>query len=282
MRKPQKGCANSVSIRSKPAEQKDGLLLFLRQFANPITLILIAAAILSFFLGQRTDSLIIIFIIFISAFLGFIQEKGAANALSHLMKIVQVNCTVLRDGKEENIPMQKTVPGDIVLLNAGNTVPGDCRLLESRDLYANEAALTGETFPAEKKCSELPANATLAEKCNTLFMGTHVVSGTAKAVVVNTGTATEFGAISQRLRHPQPETEFEKGIHRFGFLLMEADSIAGGNHFFHQYIPAQTLARFFLVFTRNSSGPHATIITGHRQHQPGQGRLADGQRKCDR
>ncbi len=205
----------------KATEQRDGMLLFLRQFANPITLILIAAAILSFFLGQRTDSLIIIFIIFISAFLGFIQEKGAANALSHLMKLVQVNCTVLRDGKEEDIPMQQTVPGDIVLLNAGDTVPGDCRMLESRDLYANEAALTGETFPAEKKCSELPANATLAEKCNTLFMGTHVVSGTAKAVVVNTGTATEFGAISQRLRHPQPETEFEKGIHRFGFLLME-------------------------------------------------------------
>ncbi len=139
--------------------------------------------------------------------------------------MVQVSTLVLRDGVEKSIPLEQTVSGDIVLLNAGNTVPGDCRLLESKDLYCNEASLTGETFPAEKRCCILSLSTTLAERTNLLFMGTHVISGTAKAVIVHTGIRTEFGAISQRLRQLQPETEFEKGIRQFGYLLMEVTLI---------------------------------------------------------
>ncbi|HTS44921.1 MAG TPA: magnesium-translocating P-type ATPase [Puia sp.] len=199
--------------------------LFLNQFLNPITLILVGAALLSFFLGEQTDSVIILVIIVISALLGFLQEKGAANAVSKLLEMVSVNITVLRDGKEKAIPIEQIVPGDIVVLNAGNMVPGDCRLLESRDLFANEASLTGETFPAEKKCCVLPSTTRIAERDNALFMGTNIISGTAKAVVVNTGRNTEFGSISQHLRNIQPETEFEKGIKRFGFLLMEVTLI---------------------------------------------------------
>jgi len=197
------------------------LLLFLRQFKSPVTLILIFAAILSFFLGEKTDAFIILLIILVSAVLGFYQEKSAANALGKLLQLVQVKISVLRDGKECSIALEQTVPGDIVLLSAGNTVPGDCRLLVSKDLYANEASLTGETFPVEKKCGMVPEKATLSERSNMLFMGTHVISGTARAVVVQTGLHTEFGAISQHLRQMQPETEFEKGIRRFGYLLME-------------------------------------------------------------
>ncbi|MDR3716449.1 MAG: magnesium-translocating P-type ATPase [Puia sp.] len=202
-----------------------GFVLLLQQFKSPITLILIAAAILSFFLGEKTDSFIILLIIVVSAVLGFYQEKSAANALGKLLAMVQVNTTVLRDGKECDVAVEQTVPGDIVLLSAGKTVAGDCRLLESRDLYTNEASLTGETFPAEKKCGLVAEKAGLSEKSNTLFMGTHVVSGTAKAVVVNTGLQTEFGAISKRLRRMQPETEFERGIRRFGYLLMQVTLI---------------------------------------------------------
>ena len=201
------------------------LFIFLRQFKSPITLILIAAALLSFFLGERTDAFIILFIIIVSAVLGFYQEKGAANALDHLLQLVRVNVSVLRDGVPCSIPMEETAPGDIVLLSAGNTVPGDCRILESKDLYANEASLTGETFPAEKKCGIVADTAPLPERTNLLFMGTHVISGTARAVIVHTGLHTEFGAISQHLRQVQPETAFEKGIRHFGYMLMEVTLI---------------------------------------------------------
>jgi len=205
----------------KAATRSGGFLLFLRQLKSPVTLILVGAAILSFFLGEKTDAFIILTIIFTGAALGYYQERGAARSLSRLLQLVQVEVPVLREGIRRKIPMAEIVPGDIVYLNAGQTAPGDCRLLESKDLYTNEASLTGETFPAEKKCGQAPSNAGLQEKNNVLFMGTHVISGTATAVVVHTAADTEFGAISQHLRRLQPETEFEKGIRQFGYLLME-------------------------------------------------------------
>jgi len=205
----------------KASARTGSLLLFLRQFKSPVILILIAASILSLFLGQRSDALIILAIIFASAALGFYQERGAAQALKRLLQLVQIEVPVIREGIESRIPLEEIVPGDIVTLNAGQTVPGDCRLLESRDLYTNEASLTGETFPAEKKCGQVPPDAGPHDKHNILFMGTHVISGTAKALVIHTGADTEFGTISQHLRRLQPETEFERGIRRFGYLLME-------------------------------------------------------------
>ncbi|HTQ63177.1 MAG TPA: magnesium-translocating P-type ATPase [Puia sp.] len=195
--------------------------LFFNQFKSPITIILIGSSILSFFLGEHVDAVIILIIILISAALGFYQENGAANAVSRLLELVRVETRVLRDGKEYSIPVEQVVPGDIVLLSAGNMVPGDCRLLEAKDLFANEATLTGETFPTEKKCSILQGPVRIAERKNVVFMGTNIVSGTAKAVIVRTGTNTEFGSISQQLKRLQPETEFERGIRRFGYLLME-------------------------------------------------------------
>ncbi|MFI5151838.1 MAG: magnesium-translocating P-type ATPase [Chitinophagales bacterium] len=203
------------------SKRRNSFLIFLNQFKSPITIILIASAILSFFLGEKTDAIIIMIIILISAILGYFQEKGAANAVRKLLEMVSVETRVLRDGEEKSIPIEQAVPGDITLLSAGNMVPGDCRLLESCDLFANEATLTGETFPAEKKCGRMNSGARLGERTNSLFMGTNVVSGTGKAVIVSTGANTEFGSISKQLRQLQPETDFEKGIRRFGYLLME-------------------------------------------------------------
>jgi len=128
--------ANSQhSIKSR--RHAGGLLLFLRQFGSPITLMLVAAAILSFFLGERSDAFIIVAIILAGAALGYYQERGAASALRKLLQMVQTRVTVIRDGQEKSIPVEEVVPGDIVSLNAGQTVPGDCRLLFSRDLYTN-------------------------------------------------------------------------------------------------------------------------------------------------
>jgi P-type Mg2+ transporter len=205
----------------KPKKKSDALSLFLAQFGSPIILILLFAAGLSFFLQESTYSLIIMFIVFISGILGFWQERGAANAVEKLLAVVQIKVEVLRDGSSKEIPIEEIVPGDIVILNAGDVIPGDCLILESKDLFVDEASLTGETYPVEKATGVVIAETALSQRINTLFMGTHVVSGTARAVVVRTGKETEFGKVSERLRLRPAETEFERGVRRFGYFLME-------------------------------------------------------------
>lgn len=213
--------ANSL----KQKRQSNQLILLLNQFKSPIILILIAAAILSGFLGDVTDTVIILVIVLISGLLGFWQERGATDAVAKLLALVQVKATVLRDGKSQEIPNEDVVPGDIVLLAAGDSIPGDCLILESKDLSVNEAALTGETYPADKLSGVLPAEVGLSQRTNTLYMGTNVISGTAKAVVVHTGKQTEFGKVSERLKLRPPETEFETGLSKFGYFLMEVTLI---------------------------------------------------------
>ena len=205
----------------KQTAHASSFILFLSQFKSPITLLLIAAAILSIALGDTADALIILVIILISSLLGFWQERGATNAVAELLKLVQIRCRLLRNGAEGEWPSNEVVPGDIVLVSAGDVIPGDSLLLESNELFVDEAAFTGETFPVEKRTGTAPPDATLSARFNTLFMGSHVVSGRARALVVHTGRDTEFGRISERLRVRQPETEFEHGIRKFGYMLME-------------------------------------------------------------
>ncbi len=195
--------------------------LFAAQFKSPIIIILICAALLSVALGDSTDAIIIMVIIFASGLLGFWQEKGAAGAVESLLETVETRAEVLRGGQHMQVPVDEIVPGDVIKLHAGKGIPGDCRILESRDLFVNEAALTGETFPVEKDSGVYDHDCPLAGRANTLFMGTHVVSGKGKAVVAATGLNTEFGKISKRLKLRPAETEFERGIRRFGYLLME-------------------------------------------------------------
>ncbi len=213
--------ANSL----KQKQQNNTLFLLLNQFKSPIILILIAAAILSGFLGDPIDTMIILSIVLISGLLGFWQERGATDAVAKLLALVQVKATVLRDSQSQDISNQDVVPGDIVVLAAGDSIPGDCLILESKDLSVNEAALTGETYPADKLSGVLPAEVGLSQRTNTLYMGTNVISGTAKAVVVQTGKRTEFGKVSERLKLRPPETEFETGLNKFGYFLMEVTLI---------------------------------------------------------
>jgi len=205
----------------KPKKRFDALSLFLAQFKSPIILILIFAAALSFFLGDHTDAVIILAIVFVSGLLGFWQERGAANAVTKLLSIVEIKAIVIRDGNSIEISIEEIVPGDLVILNAGDVIPGDCLILESKDLFVDEATLTGETYPVEKTAETLPPEKPLSKRTNTLFMGTHVISGNAIAVVVYTGKKTEFGKVSERLKLRPPETEFERGVRRFGYFLME-------------------------------------------------------------
>jgi Mg2+-importing ATPase len=205
----------------KPKKKSDALTLLLAQFKSPIILILLLAAGLSLFLQDSANTLIILAIILVSGLLGFWQERGAANAVEKLLAMVQIKSTAIRDGHPQEIPVEEIVPGDVVVLNAGDGIPGDCLILEGKDLFVNEAALTGETYPVEKTAGVLAAEMPLSQRTNALFLGTHVISGTAKGVVVRTGRETEFGQVSERLKLKPPETEFERGVRRFGYLLME-------------------------------------------------------------
>ena len=134
---------------------------------------------------------------------------------------MQIKATILRHGRPQEIFIENIVPGDIAILNAGDIVPEDCLILESKDLFVDEAMLTGETFPVEKAVSVLPAETTLSQRTNTVWMGTHIVSGNAKVLITRTGKETEFGKMSERLKIRAPETEFERGIRRFEYFLGE-------------------------------------------------------------
>jgi P-type Mg2+ transporter len=205
----------------RPKKRSNTFTLLLSQFKSPLILILIFAVGLSFFLHDPVNAGIILTIVLASGLLGFWQERGAANAIEKLLSIVQIKVEALRDGAMGEIPVEEIVPGDIIMLNAGDVIPGDCLIIESKDLFVDEAALTGETYPEDKMPGILPQETPLAQRTNTLFMGTHVVSGSAKALVVQTGKETEFGKVSERLAHRPSETEFERGVRRFGYFLME-------------------------------------------------------------
>jgi Mg2+-importing ATPase len=204
-----------------PKKRSDVFTLLLAQFKSPIILILLCATGLSFALGDPVDAFIILTIVLVSGLLGFWQERSATDAVEKLLAIVQIKAAVLRDGGPKEIPVEEIVPGDIVILNAGGIVPGDCLVQESKDLFVDEATLTGETYPVEKSVGVLAAAAPLGQRTNALWMGTHVVSGSAKGLVVRTGKDTEFGKVSERLKLRPQETEFEHGIRRFGYFLME-------------------------------------------------------------
>jgi Mg2+-importing ATPase len=209
----------------KPPKRSDALSLLLGQFKSPIILILFFATGLSFFLRDPADAFIILSIVLASGVLGFWQERGASNAVKKLLSIVQIKAEVIRDGTSKEIPVEGIVPGDIVILNAGDIVPGDGLVHDAKDLFVDEAMLTGETFPAEKAEAVLTEDTPLGHRTNALWMGTHVVSGSARALIVRTGKETEFGKVSERLKLRPQETEFERGIKHFGYFLLEVTMV---------------------------------------------------------
>jgi len=208
------------SNRLKPKKKTDSLTLFLSQFKNPIVLILIFTAILAYFLHDPSNSFIILAIIILSSFLGFWEGRRTTNAIEDLLSLVHIKVLVIREGEQKEILADELVPGDLIYFSAGNIIPADSIILDSKDLFVNEATLTGETFPIEKKECVLDTQTPLNKRSNVLFMGTNVISGTANALIINTGKNTEFGKISERLKLKSPETEFDHGIKKFGYFLM--------------------------------------------------------------
>ena len=205
----------------KAQQQTTALTLLLSQFKSPLVIILIVAAVISGVVGEWIDASIVIAIVLGSTILGFVQEYTASSAVEKLRSQVTIKSNVLRDGQLKGILSEQVVPGDVVLLSAGSLIPADGMVLEANDFFVHQAVLTGETYPVEKKPTAVPANASLADRTNNVFMGTSVGSGTAKVLVVQTGKSTIFGQVAERLRLSPPETEFERGIRRFGNLLTQ-------------------------------------------------------------
>jgi magnesium-transporting ATPase (P-type) len=184
-----------------PRASGDGpLTLLLRQVDSPLIWVLLASAITAILLGKVLDGLVVLAVVVVNTIIGFIQEYRAGQAIGALLQMVPETATVLRDGRRTSLPAADVVPGDIVALASGDRVPADLRILESRSLRAEEAALTGESVPAEKQAGAVPEDAGLGDRASMLYGGTHITYGTAEAVVVATGQATQLGRISDLLK----------------------------------------------------------------------------------
>ncbi len=202
------------------APRLSALRLLLRQFESPLVLILIFAAVISLVLRQWVDAGIILTIVLGSTLLGFYQEYRASTAVEELKRRLALTCRVVRDGLETTVPASAIVPGDVIVLSAGNLIPADGRVIESEDFLVNEASLTGESFPVEKQPGTVPPETPIAGRTNAVYLGASVQSGTAKVLAVETGRRTAFGAIVARIKARPPETEFGRGIRQFGYLLI--------------------------------------------------------------
>jgi P-type Mg2+ transporter len=210
----------SGNLRHTTSRFQKDVVLFIRQFESPLMLLLIGAVILSAFLGDTSDVFIILFIVVSTGLLSFFQERNASRVVEKLQSMLTVTSTVLRDGQPQDIAAKNIVSGDVLLFNAGDMIPADCLLIESNELYANEASLTGESYPVRKEIGVLDEQTEMAKRANCLWEGASIVSGDAKAIVVNTGINTIFGSITQSAAR-NTETTFEKGIKDFGFFLMK-------------------------------------------------------------
>jgi len=196
-------------------------LQFLSRFKNPLVILLLVASAISAFTGEMTNFVIISVMVLFSVTLDFVQEHRASTAAESLKNTVSVRAIVIRDGKSIEVSVTDVVPGDLVVLSAGDMVPADGMVLEAHDLFVKQALLTGESYPVEKHPGLLTAAATdLQDATNAVFMGTTVISGSARMRVVKTGTGTAIGAIADSLTHQSPPTAFEIGTHRFGLLIM--------------------------------------------------------------
>src|SRR5215813_15330358 len=204
-----------------PEGKKRGpLARFLSQFNNILVYVLLAAGFTKLMLNLWVYAAIIFGVVILNSLLGFIQEGKAEEALDSIRNMLSAEARTVRGGETRMIPAEQLVPGDVVLLESGDRIPADLRLVESRSLRTEEAALTGESVPAEKTVDAVPAKATVGDRGSMAFSGTMVVSGRATGVVVATGNETELGRINQSLAEVTAlETPLLRQIKKFGYTI---------------------------------------------------------------
>ena len=212
---------------------RSGFFLLLRQFQSPRVYLLFSAAAVAFFLGERGDSAVILAVVFVNAILGAVQEGRAERSMAALRRLAALRARVLRGGREEEIEARELVPGDLLLLAAGDAVGADARVLDAAALEVAEAALTGESLPVAKSSTPLIPDTPLADRRCMLYAGTHVAAGRGRAVVVATGLGTEVGKIAELTEAAEePETPLERRIQQLG-----------------RYVIVGALAMFAMVMT---------------------------------
>ncbi|MDD5172017.1 MAG: magnesium-translocating P-type ATPase [Candidatus ainarchaeum sp.] len=207
--------------QSSKAREPHILLQFLSRFTSPLVLVLLVVAGISLFLGQQVSAALVLGMAIVSVVLAFVQEYKAKTEAKKLLEIVSTTAAVIRDGRQHEVHIKTLVPGDIVYLSAGDIIPADLRVLSAKDLFINQAAMTGESFPAEKTGEAIaPKTATLTELTNIAFMGSNVVSGTGYGLILKTGDQTQFGQLAAHVSAQEGETSFDKGIREFVLLLI--------------------------------------------------------------
>ena len=196
------------------------IFIFLKQFNSPLIYILLLATLISFIFSHMIDAYVILAVVLINAFIGFIQERKAEKAIDALEKLIVSYAKVYRNHELKKIPSHELVPGDIILLEQGDKVPADCRLIEVKNFRTQESSLTGESFPEEKNLKILDESVSLGDKTNMVFMSTLVVSGEAKAVVVETANKTAIGKVAESIQEiVQPRTHFSKKVSQLAFQM---------------------------------------------------------------
>lgn len=230
--------------------------IFARQFMNLMIIILLVATLISAFLGEVIDAIVIFVIVLVATTLGFTQEFRSEKIVAALKKLMTPSCNVLRDGVMLKISSEDVVPGDILLLDAGDRVVADARVIESFGLQAYEAALTGESIPIPKITSKLPVETPLADRVNMVYAGTTITSGKGKAVVVSTGMNTEFGKIAKEImeikeERPPLERRMNEVAKTLGKIILVIIAIIAivdilGITFFGEEITEKTLIKIFM------------------------------------
>jgi len=252
-------------------------------FLNPFIVVLIILAIISFIMdvllvppGEADYKTVIVVgvMVLLSTLLRFWQEFTSNRAAEQLKSMVKTTATVLRQehGKKE-IDIIDLVPGDIVFLSAGDMIPADCRIIQSKDLFVSQSMLTGESLPVEKKeflIADDGKKSPLALE-NICFMGTNVVSGTAIAIVVTSGNLTYFGSIGKAISGKRAETSFDKGINKVSWLLIRFMLVMVAIGFFNKWFYKRKLVRGFIIWYIYSGRPYSGNVAYDCYGQPGQG-----------
>lgn len=217
----------------KEEKRKSVFKIFLSQFKNPMTYLLGVAALISFTVKEILDAIAILIVLLVNAIIGLFMEFKAEKALEKLKKMVSVNALVLREGVFRKIPAENLVPGDIVILEAGDIVPADIRLFKVEDLEVDESILTGESTPVSKVSKSLSEDLPIHDRINLLYAGTHVVRGRGWGIVYATGMNTEFGKISKALQSVEsPKTPMEKRLEVFSSFMLKLVILVGVVVFF--------------------------------------------------
>jgi Mg2+-importing ATPase len=208
---------NRVAVGPRQTALRD----LLHRCRNPLVIQLFIIASVSYAMGDLRSTVVVGGMVFLSVFLSYIQEARSTRAVEKLQKLVKTTVTVLRDGKEVEVPLEEVVPGDVVILAAGSLIPADLRILSAKDFFVSQSALTGESMPVEKNAdTNQPAGRAPFEFTNACLMGTNVLSGSARAVVLATGARTYFGALAQKMMARREPTSFDKGVRDFTWLMI--------------------------------------------------------------